>query len=188
MQLVWIGESILSSLSTSSGAVFSASFRLVGEVVASEIRCSTLHPTSCLLHILLDHLNSRATKKLYTPTTRWNLRRACEDPSRNHRTSTPHRSETNGVAERAVRRVKEGTLAVLLQSGLDERWWSDTVECCCYLRSAQDRKKDDVKNHSKGQQFFLEQRLNIIRFHRAITQEFINSARKFYQESYLAMS
>ena len=26
-----------------------------------------------------------------------------------HRTSTPHRSETNGIAERAVRRVKEGT-------------------------------------------------------------------------------
>ena len=29
----------------------------------------------------------------------------------NHRTSTPHRSETNGIAERAVRRVKEGTLS-----------------------------------------------------------------------------
>ena len=32
-------------------------------------------------------------------------------------------TETNGVAERAVRRVKEGTSAVLLQSGLDESWW-----------------------------------------------------------------
>ena len=28
-------------------------------------------------------------------------------------TSTPHRSETNGIAERAVRKVKEGTSAVL---------------------------------------------------------------------------
>ena len=46
----------------------------------------------------------------------------------NHRTSTPHRSETNGIAERAVRRVKEGTSAVLLQSGLDEKWWSDSME------------------------------------------------------------
>ena len=34
--------------------------------------------------------------------------------------TTPHRSATNGVAERAVRRVKEGTSAVLLQSGLDK--------------------------------------------------------------------
>ena len=39
----------------------------------------------------------------------------------NHRTSTPHRSETNGIAERAVRRVKEGTSAVFVQPGLDEK-------------------------------------------------------------------
>ena len=44
--------------------------------------------------------------------------KACEDLSWNHCTSTPHRSETNGIADRAVRRVKEGTSAVLLQSGL----------------------------------------------------------------------
>ena len=64
--------------------------------------------------------------------------KACEDLSWNHRTSTPHRSETNGIAERAVRRVKEGTSVVLLQSGLDERWWSDSLECYCHLRNIQD--------------------------------------------------
>ena len=53
----------------------------------------------------------------------------------NHCTSTPHRSETNGIAERAVRRVKEGTSAVLQQSGLDEQWWADSMECYCYLRN-----------------------------------------------------
>ena len=52
-----------------------------------------------------------------------------EDLSWNHCTSTPHRSETNGIAERAVRRVKEGTSAVLLQSGLNESWWADSMEC-----------------------------------------------------------
>ena len=36
-------------------------------------------------------------------------------------TSAPHRSETNDIAERAVRRVKEGASEVLLQSGLDEK-------------------------------------------------------------------
>ena len=41
---------------------------------------------------------------------------SCEDLSWNHRTSTPHRSETNGIAERAVRRVKEGTSTALLTS------------------------------------------------------------------------
>ena len=45
----------------------------------------------------------------------------CEVLSWNHRTSTPHRFETNDVAGRAVRRVKEGTSEVLPQSGLDER-------------------------------------------------------------------
>ena len=48
------------------------------------------------------------------------------------------RSETNGIAERAVRRVKEGTFAVLLQSGLDEKWWADSMECYTYLRYIQD--------------------------------------------------
>ena len=55
--------------------------------------------------------------------------KACEDLSWNHCTSTPHRSETNGIAERAVRRVKEGTPVVLLQSGLNESWWADSMEC-----------------------------------------------------------
>ena len=51
----------------------------------------------------------------------------------NHRTLTRHRS-----AERAVRRVKEGTSAVLLQSGPDEKCWSESMECFCYLRNIQD--------------------------------------------------
>ena len=57
---------------------------------------------------------------------------------RNHCTSTPHRSETNGIAERAVRRVKEGTSAVLLQSGPNESWWADSMECFSYLRNVTD--------------------------------------------------
>ena len=68
--------------------------------------------------------------------------KACEDHSWNHSTSTPHRSETNGIAERAVRRVKEGTSAVLLQSGLDQNWWADSMECCTYLRNIQDLLSD----------------------------------------------
>ena len=42
--------------------------------------------------------------------------------------STPHRSDTNGIAERALRRVKEATSAVFLQSGLDEKWLSGSIE------------------------------------------------------------
>ena len=68
--------------------------------------------------------------------------KACEDLSWNHCTSTPHKSETNGIAERAVRRVKEGTSAVLLQSGLDEHFWADSMECKTYLRNIQDLLSD----------------------------------------------
>ena len=53
--------------------------------------------------------------------------KSCEDLSWNDRTSTPRRSETNGISERAVRRIKEGTSAVLLQAGLDEQWWADSL-------------------------------------------------------------
>ena len=68
--------------------------------------------------------------------------KACEDLSWTHCTSTPHRSETKGIAERAVRRVKEGTSAVLLQSGVDEKWWADSMECYGYLRNVTDLLSD----------------------------------------------
>ena len=42
------------------------------------------------------------------------------------------------MAERAVRRIKEGTSVVLLQSGLDEQCWVGSMECYCYLRNRQD--------------------------------------------------
>ena len=83
----------------------------------------------------------RKPKVIYTDNS-LEFGKACEDLSWNHCTSTPHRSETNGIAERAVRRVKEGTSAVLLQSGLNESWWADSVECYTYLRNVTDLLSD----------------------------------------------
>ena len=71
---------------------------------------------------------NRKPKVIYTDNS-LEFGKACQDLSWNHCTSTPHRSETNGIAERAVRRVKEGTSAVLLQSLLDDNWWADSMEC-----------------------------------------------------------
>ena len=79
----------------------------------------------------------RKPKVIYTDNS-LEFGKACEDLSWNHCTSTPHRSETNGIAERAVRRVKEGTSAVLLQSGLDENWCADCMESFTHLRNIQD--------------------------------------------------
>ena len=81
--------------------------------------------------------------------------KACEDLSWNHCTSTPHRSETNAIAERAVHRVKEGTSAVLLQSGLDENWWADSMECYTNLGNVQDLLSDGKTPYERrfGQPF-----------------------------------
>ena len=84
---------------------------------------------------------SQKPKVVYTDNS-LDYGKACEDLSWNHCSSAPHRSETNGIAERAVRRVKEGTSAVLLRSGLDEEWWADSMECCTYLRNIQDLLSD----------------------------------------------
>ena len=41
-----------------------------------------------------------------------------------------------------MRSVKEGTSAVLLQSGLNESWWADSMECYTYLRNVTDLLSD----------------------------------------------
>ena len=84
---------------------------------------------------------TRKPKVIYTDNS-IEFGKSFEGLSWNHCTSTPHRSEINGIAERAVRRVTEGTSAVLLQSGLDEKWWANFMECYCYLRNLQDLLSD----------------------------------------------
>ena len=51
--------------------------------------------------------------------------------------------------------MKEGTSAVLLQSGLDENWWADSRECDTYLRNIQDLLSDGKTPHERlsGQPF-----------------------------------
>ena len=97
---------------------------------------------------------NRKPKVIYTDNS-LEFGKACEDLSWNHCTSTPHRSETNGIAERAVRRVKEGTSAVLLQSGLNENWWADSMECYTYLRNVTDLLSDGKTPYERrfGQPF-----------------------------------
>ena len=80
--------------------------------------------------------------KSFTLTIPWNSAKLVKIFSWNHCTSTPHRSETNRIAERAVRRVKEGTSAVLLQSSLNESRWADSMECDTYLRNVTDLLSD----------------------------------------------
>ena len=98
---------------------------------------------------LLKFLGPSHTPKVVYTDNSMEFGRACEGLSWNHRTSTPHRSETNGIAERAVRRVKEGTSAVLSQPGWDEKWWAGAVECHCYLRNVQDLLADGKTSYER---------------------------------------
>ena len=52
--------------------------------------------------------------------------------------TTPHGSETNGIAERAAGRVTEGTSSILGQSGPQRSWWAEAVECYCRLPNLQE--------------------------------------------------
>ena len=54
--------------------------------------------------------------------------KACEELNWNH-----ERPALHGIAERTVRRVKEGPSSVLVQSGLQESWWAEAMERHCYL-------------------------------------------------------
>ena len=54
-----------------------------------------------------------------------------------------------------MRRVKEGTSSVLLQSGLNESWWADSMECYTYLRNVTDLLSDEKTPYERryGQPF-----------------------------------
>ena len=79
----------------------------------------------------------RGSLKSFTLTIPWNLARLVKVfPGiivRRHHTDRKHM----GLLK-AVRRVKEGTSAVLLQSGLDEKCWADSMEWYTFLRNVTD--------------------------------------------------
>ena len=114
--------------------------------------------------------NPRGNQKSFTLTIPWNSAKLVKiSPgiiARLHHTDR----RTNGIAERTVRRVKEGTSAVLLQSGLNESWWADYVECYTYLRNVTDLlsdgktpMKDVLGNHLMDLLFHLVHWLSITR-------------------------
>ena len=106
----------------------------------------------CLQHFVPPDQNTRYHS--HTDTS-LEFTRACEDFCWNHDESNSYQSETNGIAENAVRRVKEGTSALLVQRGLFEKWWEEAMECLCYFcetyktnwQTESHRMKEDLELH-----------------------------------------
>ena len=76
-----------------------------------------------------------------------------EDCCWNDDKSTPYRSETDGIAENAVHRMKEGASDLLFQSGPSEMWWraamdfffaKHTTQTC---RQKSDCMEEDLEHH-----------------------------------------
>ena len=128
---------------------------------------------------------TRKPKVIYTNNS-LEFGEACEDLSWNHCTSTPYRPETNGTAERAVRRVKEGTSAVLFRSG---RKMVGRFHGMLYLSAKHSRisclmgrlhTKGVLENLSKDQSFRLVHWLSLTLSLRKTRQKSINLERKSY--------
>ena len=86
-----------------------------------------------------------------------------------------------------MRRVKEGTSAVVLQSGLNESWWEDSMECFSYLRNVQDLLCDGKTPYErrfgkpvKGPIIPFGSLIDITLSLRKTSQESINLERKSY--------
>ena len=94
----------------------------------------------------LPPVNSSSVLKILsncsTRTIRENLNQR-QNHSRGDKTSTPNRSQTNGVAEAAVGCAIEGTARNLYQSGLAHAFWPDAAKHYASARCFFDIVKDD---------------------------------------------
>jgi hypothetical protein len=81
----------------------------------------------------LQSFYSTIVPKLIYSDNSGELRKACDVLNYSQDTSTPHRPQSNGVAERAVRRCKEGTSCQIQQSGFMAAWWDWAMPAFCAL-------------------------------------------------------
>jgi len=80
--------------------------------------------------------------KLFYSDNSKELIRAAKTLEWRHATCTPGVKESNGVAERAVRKVIEGTRTLLDQSGMPEAFWSYAAKAFCHAVNIEERNGD----------------------------------------------
>ena len=80
---------------------------------------------------------TRKPKVIYTDGS-LEFDKSCEELSWNHCASTPHCSETNRLLRERYAGLKKGHLLYCCNQVWMEKWWTDSMECYCYLRNIQD--------------------------------------------------
>ena len=80
-----------------------------------------------------------------------------------HDTSTPYRSATNGIAEREIRNVLEGTRTLLEHSGLPTSPWPYASRCFCHHANIRTVEGDSAWNRRHKQGHFKVRTNNTIR-------------------------
>ena len=137
---------------------------------------------------LRKSLSSRLkSRKSFTLAIRWNLANLVKT----HHGIIVHRHSIDprrmDLLRERYAEYKKGRL--LLQSGLDEKWWADSMECYCYFRNVQDFQADVKTLYERrfGEPFkgpiipfgsMVEHHL----FLEETCRDCISSARKSYQE------
>jgi hypothetical protein len=71
-----------------------------------------------------------------------------------HERALPYRPQSNGVAERAVRRVLEGTRTILMQAGLPPPFWSFACRHFCFSHNTKMWEGDSPWNGRFGKGHF----------------------------------
>ena len=97
------------------------------------IPCSSkdAHSTKAAIH---DVCGPTTPKLLYSDNAR-ELVAAGKALGWWHDYSTDNRPASNGVVERQNRNVLEGLRSILLESGLEHKFWSQAVQCWCFLNN-----------------------------------------------------
>ena len=83
----------------------------------------------------LRHFSGQDEVKLFYSDNAPELLGAAREMKLEHRTSTPGRPSSNGVAERAVKSVLEGSRCLLSQANLPMHFWPAAVRCFTHLHN-----------------------------------------------------
>ena len=84
------------------------------------------------------HLNTPTRESLHRQLFRGSLYQSVSRPTMDSRYEYSSSFGNNEIAERAVRRVNQGTGIAMVPCGPPDQRWDRAMDCCCFLRHAHD--------------------------------------------------